>query len=191
LLDMKTKHCKVYLKLMKSIPEENRPDFVNDYFSSPSLFKQRRLDNVVTPKMTNLQQEDYEKNMAMHFFITGTPFSRCEDKSLWIAQKILNPSVIPFNRRRLAGQFLCDAYNRLEAEVNVYLNDPMVRICLTTDAWSNVNKDPIVNYMGITDIKEFFLESVATEGQSHNSTWIAQDMLHCLMSSQIKQYTYF
>ncbi|KAH6575442.1 hypothetical protein BASA60_005029 [Batrachochytrium salamandrivorans] len=48
--------------------------------------------------------------------------------------------------------------------------------CLTSDAWSNIKNEPIVNYMLISDSLTFFLESVSTGEQSHNVKWIAQDM---------------
>ncbi|KAH9263253.1 hypothetical protein BASA83_013398 [Batrachochytrium salamandrivorans] len=49
--------------------------------------------------------------------------------------------------------------------------------CLTSDAWSNIKNEPIVNYMLISDSSStFFLESVSTGEQSHDAKWIAQDM---------------
>ncbi|KAH6588617.1 hypothetical protein BASA50_005438 [Batrachochytrium salamandrivorans] len=48
--------------------------------------------------------------------------------------------------------------------------------CLTSDAWSNIKNEPIVNYMLISDSSTFFLESVSTGEQSHDAKWIAQDM---------------
>ncbi|KAH6583738.1 hypothetical protein BASA61_007856 [Batrachochytrium salamandrivorans] len=48
--------------------------------------------------------------------------------------------------------------------------------CLTSDAWSNIKNEPIVNYMLISDYSTFFLESVSTGEQSHDAKWIAQDM---------------
>ncbi|KAH9263996.1 hypothetical protein BASA83_012578 [Batrachochytrium salamandrivorans] len=48
--------------------------------------------------------------------------------------------------------------------------------CLTSDAWSNIKNEPIVNYLLISDSSMFFLESVSTGEQSHDAKWIAQDM---------------
>ncbi|KAH6569968.1 hypothetical protein BASA60_007991 [Batrachochytrium salamandrivorans] len=48
--------------------------------------------------------------------------------------------------------------------------------CLTSDAWSNIKNEPIVNHMLISDSSTFFLESVSTGEQSHDAKWIAQDM---------------
>ncbi|KAH6589198.1 hypothetical protein BASA50_010176 [Batrachochytrium salamandrivorans] len=48
--------------------------------------------------------------------------------------------------------------------------------CLTLDVWSNIKNEPIVNYMLISDLSTFFMDSVSTGEQSHNAKWIAQDM---------------
>jgi len=48
--------------------------------------------------------------------------------------------------------------------------------CIITDASSNTNNKSIVNYMIVVDQLSQFLESVATEEQSHTATFIAEDL---------------
>ena len=66
--------------------------------------------------------------------------------------------------------------------MNVHLEHGTV--CLTTDGWSNIKNEPIVNYMATSPLTTLFLESVSTGEQSHNSEWIASDIervmaFHC------------
>lgn len=36
-------------------------------------------------------------------------------------------------------------------------------VCITSDAWSNVANNPVVNYMAVCPTKSLFLEAVHTE----------------------------
>lgn len=57
-------------------------------------------------------------------------------------------------------------------------------ICIISDAWTNVLGEPVVNYMAASPRKTFFLESVATHDQSHNSKWIAEDLARVIDSQK-------
>jgi hypothetical protein len=53
-------------------------------------------------------------------------------------------------------------------------------LCLTSDAWSNVKGEPVVNYMAISPQKAFLLERVNTGEQSHNAKFIADDIIRVM-----------
>ncbi|KAH6592138.1 hypothetical protein BASA50_008284 [Batrachochytrium salamandrivorans] len=65
---------------------------------------------------------------------------------------------------------------RSKAVVDNHIEEIKLNACLTSDAWSNIKSESIVNYMLISDSSTFFLESVLTSEQSHDAKWIAQDM---------------
>ncbi|KAH6575946.1 hypothetical protein BASA62_001691 [Batrachochytrium salamandrivorans] len=65
---------------------------------------------------------------------------------------------------------------RSKSVVDNHIEEMKLNACLTSDAWSNIKNEPIVNYMLISDSSTFFLESVSTGEQSHDAKWIAQDM---------------
>ena len=52
--------------------------------------------------------------------------------------------------------------------------------CLTTDGWSNVKGEPVINYMAISPGKAFLLERVNTGEQSHNAKFIADDVIRVM-----------
>ena len=66
----------------------------------------------------------------------------------------------------------------LTKKVNVHLEHGTV--CLTTDRWSNIRNEPIVNCMATSPLSTLFLELVSTGEQSHNSEWIASDIEHVM-----------
>ena len=67
--------------------------------------------------------------------------------------------------------------------MNVHLEHGTV--CLTTDVWSNIKNELIVNYMTTSLLTTLFLESVSTGEQSHNSEWIASDIGDCLERTHV------
>jgi hypothetical protein len=49
-------------------------------------------------------------------------------------------------------------------------------ICLTSDGWSNILGEPIINYCAVTSSNTFFLEALSTETQGHSAEFIANDI---------------
>jgi hypothetical protein len=47
---------------------------------------------------------------------------------------------------------------------------------LTTDGWSNILGEPVVNYCAVTPIQTFFLEAISTETDGHTAEFIAGDI---------------
>ncbi|KAH6591021.1 hypothetical protein BASA50_009022 [Batrachochytrium salamandrivorans] len=66
--------------------------------------------------------------------------------------------------------------SRSKSVVDNHIEEIKLNACLTSDAWSNIKNEPIVNYMLISDSSAFVLESVSTGEQSHDAKWIAQNM---------------
>jgi hypothetical protein len=48
--------------------------------------------------------------------------------------------------------------------------------CLTSDAWTNIKNDSVMNYMAVSPDCSLFLESVSTGQQGHNHQFIAEDI---------------
>lgn len=64
----------------------------------------------------------------------------------------------------------------------------MSKICLTTDGWSNIQNKPIVNYICVSPESSFFLESVSTNQQDHNHTFIAEDIARVFWTYELTQF---
>ena len=94
----------------------------------------------------------------MHFYCTGTSFSRIEDPYLLCAVQLLRPGVKLPNQMQLAndssGGLLGCCYQKVKAEVNKLLSTSNQYIFITSDAWSSILKEPIVNYMAVCPIKQ-------------------------------------
>ncbi len=49
-------------------------------------------------------------------------------------------------------------------------------MCLTTDAWSNIKNNYVINYMAVSPTCNLFLESMSTGQQGHNHKFIVRDI---------------
>ena len=49
-------------------------------------------------------------------------------------------------------------------------------LCITSDGWSNIANEAVVNNMAVLPSHSLFVESVNTAEQGHNAGWIAEDL---------------
>ena len=49
-------------------------------------------------------------------------------------------------------------------------------VCLSTDGFTNVNHESVVNYLATSHGKSYFLEAVNTGAQGHTAAWLASDI---------------
>ncbi len=47
----------------------------------------------------------------------------------------------------------------------------------TSDAWSNVSNEPVINYMAVSPNNSLFLEAVNTDEQGHTAAWPSKDLI--------------
>ena len=93
------------------------------------------------------------------------------------ALKQLRPDVTLPSRRNLSGKLLQQAYNQVKQRVDGWL-DRGTYGSLTTDGWSNIKNESVVNYMFVSGAEgmSLFLESNATGIESHTAEFSAQDI---------------
>ena len=198
--------CKPFKKIMMDKAVHDRPDWWNNGINKAAKKKkmqatlsdssssksdmsveklaQSSLKSFVIPHFNASDQKKFNQYMAMHFYCTGTSFSRIEDPYLLRAVQLLRPGVKLPNRMQLAndssGGLLECCYQKVKAEVNKLLSASNQYICITSDAWSSVLQEPIVNYMAVCPTKSLFLEAVHTGSQGHTAEWIAEDLLRVI-----------
>ena len=84
------------------------------------------LRSFVVPHLSASDQKKFNQYMAMHFYCTGTSFSRIEDPYLLCAVQLLQPGEKLPNRMQLAndssGGLLQCCYQKVEAEVHKLLS---------------------------------------------------------------------
>ncbi|KAH6590326.1 hypothetical protein BASA61_005322 [Batrachochytrium salamandrivorans] len=147
-----------------------------------NILSQTSMKDFCLPRLKQSELKKIENSLAMHFYITGTSFQRVEEKYLIDAFKVARPDVVLPNRKILAGRALERTYEkvRIASEKALKLSNRLG--CVITDASSNTNNESIVNYMIVSDRLSQFLESIATEEQSHTAEFIADDLDRVIQS---------
>jgi hypothetical protein len=134
--------------------------------SSVTSKSQSSVRSFSIPLFSASEQKRFNYEMAMYFYCTGTSFQRAEDPFLPRAIQLARPGAKLPTRKQLAddgaGGVLDECYQKVKEEVNRVLSTDGQFVCLTSDAWSNVANDPVVNYMAVSPTKSLFLEAVHT-----------------------------
>ena len=138
--------------------------------------QQSSIRQFALPKMTKQEKKNLEKNLALHYYITGSSFQRIEQPHLKLAFQCCRPDMELPDRKKLAGSLLEDTYREMKSRIDHHLSAGASEICLTSDAWTNTSNDPVVNYMAVSSETSLFLESVCTGEQGHTADWISNDL---------------
>jgi hypothetical protein len=181
--------CRAFRRLMNGLGIEDRPIWyegnkkwgprsnVGKAFgsSSGSMKDQSSIKNYLLPAVSAKEKAAFQTHIALHYYATGTPFQRVEDGHLARAIAMLRPdgNLLP-DRRKLASGLLDKCYCDIKSRVDARMSKSIA--CITTEGWTNIKNDPVVNYMATSSNFCFFLESVSTGQQGHNAVWIAADI---------------
>ena len=94
--------------------------------------------------------------------------------------QVLRADVQVPSRKQLASTILDQKHLELTAHLRAALKNQAV--CLSTDGFTNVNHESVVNYLVTSQGKSFYLESVNTGTQGHSAEWMAADIERILLS---------
>jgi len=155
----------------------------------------------VIPNMANDDLDRFHEQFAKWVYESGTPFSRIESKTLKAALSVLRPNITLPTRANMSNSLLNQTFETVAGSINEALKKSgelslivcihsydLIRcildgICLTTDGWSNVLGEPVVNYCAVTPIQTFFLEVISTETDGHTAEFIAGDIKRVIESN--------
>ena len=194
-VQMHLKNCRPFVTLMKNTAAVDRPEWFDSKVSKSQSISdagstrssvQPSMMSYTVPKVTKKQLETLHEALAMHYYCTGTSFQRVQEYHLLKAFQAVNPSVTLPTRKKLAGPLLDICYTKVEIEVKKLLKCETQNLCITSDGWSNISNEAVVNYMAITPSTTLFLESVNTGEQGHSSDWIAADLQRVFDSHPFK-----
>jgi hypothetical protein len=98
-----------------------------------------------------------------------------EDPHLLKAFQICRPDVKLPTRKELSSSLLNQCYDDVKKKVDSYLALSPYH-CMTSDGWSNIKNEPIINYMIVSPSVSIFLESIYTGEKSHNAQFLSDDI---------------
>ena len=146
--------------------------------------KQKILHKYSIPHLTDKEQRKFDRELTLFFIDTSTSFLRVENVHLKKALQILRPDVIIPSRKSIGGANLDEIYNETSQKINSIVGSQGYSSTLLSDGWQNIRRESVVNYCSANNQNTFFLESIATEDQSHSSEWLATDSSRIIQKYQ-------
>ena len=107
--------------------------------------KQSYMEAFTCPKLTEAEHLCANKALALQFYITGTSIQRIEEPPLQEAFRICSPNVKVPRRKHLAGPLLKLTNGETKYRIDSSMTGSKSVVCVTSDAWTNICSDPIVN----------------------------------------------
>jgi hypothetical protein len=136
--------------------------------------KSSLIETFVMPKMQESEIVKCNILCAMAVATSGQSFRTLENPFLKKMMEILRPDFAIPDRRLIAGRLLHECYMHTKSGVDARMG--AAKLTLITDGWSNINSDPIVNYVAHNAVDGFYLESIATGKDGHTAQWLADDL---------------
>ena len=143
--------------------------------TTPAKKKSRTMKDYILPALSKTEYTAFEADLAMHYYMTGTSFARMEEPHFLEALKKLRPNSKLPSRKDLGGRLLDDADRNVKEKVDGWLGHDRYG-CITTDSWSNIKNEAVINYMFVSEDTNLFLESKQTGEFSHTATYLASDL---------------
>ncbi|KAE8983665.1 hypothetical protein PR003_g23818 [Phytophthora rubi] len=101
------------------------------------------------------------------------PFYKVEHRTLLDALKMLQPGIELPSAYQLENALLDSAFAKSIAAMEADLTGEVVTV--VTDGWTDINGLAVVNYVVAAGKKTYFLESVYTGSQSHDTEFLVRD----------------
>lgn len=186
------KKCAPFRELMLAIHNENeRPDWFNELSVKPrkraseaaavgrgdggdgdssagGRSTKRAKAEAVDTQLNVQQQETLDEHLALHFYVTGTPFARIEDEFLRRAFSVGRPHVELPGRQQLAGVLLDKCYNKVKALVETRNSNSQA--ASQSQVGLNVGGENAVVMACVQLIKDVFAPTVAEKKQDKSAT---------------------
>ncbi len=144
------------------------------------------MRDFVIPMMPPTDHAAFQSNLAMHMYMTGTSFVRVEEQHLLLALQKLRPDMRLSSRQDLSGRLLNGAaHSQVKEKVDAWLARDLFA-CITSDAWSNIKNESVINYMLVSGDMSLFLKSNSTGEDSHTSEFLANDLSRVIKSTKGK-----
>ena len=156
------KRMKAHLKNCPNAPLE-----IKEQYSEPKNKEQEtsEIDDKINKKETDIK-------LARAFYASGIPLAVIENPFFVQALHQINPEYNPPSRKVLSTRLLEREYKQISIDVKKLVKNANY-ICLTSDGWTNIHQEPIINFT-VTTPQPIFWKALETKEISHTGDYIAQ-----------------
>jgi len=118
------------------------------------------------------EKEEIDTAIARAFYASGIPLATIENPFIIQALHKINPEYHPPSRKSLSTTLLEKEYKQVSADMKKQIKNSNY-ICLTSDGWTNIHQQPIINFM-ITTPQPIFWKALESKENSHTGEYIAE-----------------
>ena len=115
------------------------------------------------------ENRDVRKYLALHYYVSASPFQRVEEQHLRKAFQICRADVQLPSRKDLAGPLLDVVYEEIKLETDKILSDKTKEFTVTTDAWSNVCNQSVIDFVAVNPQCTLFVSAVFPNQKRHTT----------------------
>ena len=160
-----SKHC---LNILLEIKEKYSTKLINKQKISKD--NNEDSDNNTIKKIDDYKKETDIK-IAHAFYASGIPLATIENPFFIQALHKINPEYHPPSRKVLSTSLLEKEYKQISSNIKKQINDANY-ICLTSDGWTNIHQESIINFM-VTTSQPIFWKALEIKESSHTGEYIA------------------
>jgi hypothetical protein len=138
--------------------------------------KMQAIDHFFTKPLTREAQFEIDRETAYFIYSSGCPLSICEHPSFKRFVRKLNSAASVPSRKRVSGTLLKECYERGVDALKEKIQSSGY-LTIGTDAWTNVNGQPSINYVVMNSDVSYLLDSKETVINSHTSDYLKNDFI--------------
>jgi len=149
------------------------PEIKNQYNENKEQESSDVDDNNIEDSVKEKEEkEEIDIAIARAFYASGIPLATIENPFIIQALHKINPEYQPPSRKSLSTTLLEKEYKQVSADINKQIKNANY-ICLTSDGWTNIHQQSIINFM-ITTPQPIFWKAIETKENSHTGEYIAE-----------------
>ena len=166
---------KIHLsKACPSVPLEVKQQYLNPE-KTQKTSDDNNNDNIDDDNNNNNdddKKKEIDITIARAFYATGISFATIENSFFIKALQQINPEYHPPSRKVLSTSLLEKEYKLVSNDIKKLIKNAKY-ICITSDGWTNIHQESIINFM-ITTPQPIFWKALETKENSHTGEYIAQ-----------------
>jgi hypothetical protein len=120
------------------------------------------------------QNAELDLLLAKAFYSGGIPHSFVDNPEFRKFLNHIRPAYRPPNRQRLSGGLLDSVHAQVSKQVEQKIREEAGRLTLTTDGWSNIRNEPVVNYILVSPSTSLFIGTDYNGPERHTKEFIAE-----------------
>ena len=144
----------------------------NQYKNKDKEQESSDVDDDNTEDNVSNEKEEIDTAIARAFYASGIPLATIENPFIIQALHKINPEYHPPSRKSLSTTLLEKEYKQVSADMKQQIKNSNY-ICLTSDGWTNIHQQPIINFM-ITTPQPIFWKALESKENSHTGEYIAE-----------------